>query len=66
MWNDSKEMIIYNSPTYINTHIILSCSDFKTIYPLMIDIAESSNQKRMPWREIGGFFTLLNDVNPSF
>ncbi|KAL4504192.1 hypothetical protein ABPG72_021030 [Tetrahymena utriculariae] len=65
MWAESKDTTIYCSPVYLNTHIIQSCEDFKTIYPLLIEIVEGFEQNKQSWREYGGSFTLLNDPYPN-
>ncbi|EAR96073.2 hypothetical protein TTHERM_00128370 (macronuclear) [Tetrahymena thermophila SB210] len=65
MWAESKDTMIYCSPVYLNTHIIQSCEDFKTIYPLLIEIVEAFEQYKQSWREFGGSFTILNDPYPN-
>ncbi|KAL4459429.1 hypothetical protein ABPG74_018042 [Tetrahymena malaccensis] len=69
MWIESQKpnikTMIYCSPVYLNTHIIQSCEDFKTIYPLLIEIVEAFEQYKQSWRELGGSFTILNDPYPN-
>lgn len=62
MWEGAKEMMIYSAPVYINTHLIQSCEDFKNIYPCMIDIIDTFLPRRVSWKELGGTFTLMNDI----